>query len=296
MYRSHDCGSLRASDVNKEITLAGWVQKSRDKGFMVWVDLRDRYGVTQLIFDEERTDKALLERAQKLGREFVIQVKGTVIERESKNAKMSTGDVEILVKELNILSESKTPPFTIEDNTDGGEELRMKYRYLDIRRNPVRENLIFRSKVAMEVRNFLAGKDFIEVETPVLIKSTPEGARDFVVPSRMNEGQFYALPQSPQTFKQLLMVGGMDKYFQIVKCFRDEDLRADRQPEFTQIDCEMSFVEQEDVLNIFEEMTRHLLKKVKNIDIADFPRMTYDQAMKKYGNDKPDIRFGDGIW
>ncbi|WP_405350636.1 aspartate--tRNA ligase [Nonlabens sp. Asnod3-H03] len=292
MYRSHDCGSLRASDVNKEVTLAGWVQKSRDKGFMVWIDLRDRYGVTQLIFDEERTDKALLERAQKLGREFVIQVKGTVIERESKNAKMSTGDVEILVKELNILSESKTPPFTIEDNTDGGEELRMKYRYLDIRRNPVRENLIFRSKVAMEVRNFLAGKDFIEVETPVLIKSTPEGARDFVVPSRMNEGQFYALPQSPQTFKQLLMVGGMDKYFQIVKCFRDEDLRADRQPEFTQIDCEMSFVEQEDVLNIFEDMTRHLLKKVKNIDVADFPRMTYEDAMKKYGNDKPDIRFG----
>ncbi|EAS20438.1 aspartyl-tRNA synthetase [Flavobacteria bacterium BBFL7] len=292
MYRSHDCGSLRASDVNKEVTLAGWVQKSRDKGFMVWVDLRDRYGVTQLIFDEERTDKALLERAQKLGREFVIQVKGTVIERESKNAKMSTGDVEILVKELTILSESKTPPFTIEDNTDGGEELRMKYRYLDIRRNPVRENLIFRSKVAMEVRNFLAGKDFIEVETPVLIKSTPEGARDFVVPSRMNEGQFYALPQSPQTFKQLLMVGGMDKYFQIVKCFRDEDLRADRQPEFTQIDCEMSFVEQEDVLNIFEDMTRHLLKKVKNIDVANFPRMTYEDAMKKYGNDKPDIRFG----
>lgn len=292
MYRSHDCGSLSASDINKEVTLAGWVQKSRDQGFMVWVDLRDRYGVTQLIFDEERTDKALLARAQKLGREFVIQVKGTVIERESKNAKMSTGDVEILVKELNILSESKTPPFTIEDKTDGGEELRMKYRYLDIRRNPVRENLIFRSKVAMEVRNFLAGKDFIEVETPVLIKSTPEGARDFVVPSRMNEGQFYALPQSPQTFKQLLMVGGMDKYFQIVKCFRDEDLRADRQPEFTQIDCEMSFVEQEDVLNIFEEMTRHLLKKVKNIDIADFPRMTYAQAMKKYGNDKPDIRFG----
>ncbi len=292
MYRSHDCGSLSASDINNEVTLAGWVQKSRDKGFMVWVDLRDRYGITQLIFDEERTDKSLLERAQKLGREFVIQVKGTVIERESKNAKMSTGDVEILVKELNILSESKTPPFTIEDKTDGGEELRMKYRYLDIRRNPVRENLIFRSKVAMEVRNFLAGKDFIEVETPVLIKSTPEGARDFVVPSRMNEGQFYALPQSPQTFKQLLMVGGMDKYFQIVKCFRDEDLRADRQPEFTQIDCEMSFVEQEDVLNIFEEMTRHLLKKVKNIDIADFPRMTYDQAMKNYGNDKPDIRFG----
>jgi aspartyl-tRNA synthetase len=292
MYRSHDCGSLRASDINKEVTLAGWVQKSRDKGFIVWVDLRDRYGITQLLFDEERTEKVLIEKAQKLGREFVIQVKGTVIERESKNKNIPTGEIEILVKELEILSESKTPPFTIEDNTDGGEELRMKYRYLDIRRNPVRENLIFRSKVAMEVRNFLANKDFIEVETPVLIKSTPEGARDFVVPSRMNEGQFYALPQSPQTFKQLLMVGGMDKYFQIVKCFRDEDLRADRQPEFTQIDCEMSFVEQEDVLNIFEEMTRHLLKKVKNVDIADFPRMTYQEAMEKYGNDKPDIRFG----
>ncbi|WP_438961542.1 aspartate--tRNA ligase [Nonlabens sp.] len=292
MYRSHDCGSLRASDVNKEVTLAGWVQKSRDKGFIVWVDLRDRYGVTQLLFDEERTEKALIEKAQKLGREFVIQVKGTVIERESKNDKMPTGAIEILVKELDILSESKTPPFTIEDETDGGEELRMKYRYLDIRRNPVRENLIFRSQVAMEVRNFLAGRDFVEVETPVLIKSTPEGARDFVVPSRMNEGQFYALPQSPQTFKQLLMVGGLDKYFQIVKCFRDEDLRADRQPEFTQIDCEMSFVEQEDVLNIFEEMTRHLLKKVKNVDVTDFPRMTYREAMEKYGNDKPDIRFG----
>jgi aspartyl-tRNA synthetase len=292
MYRSHDCGSLRASDINKEVTLAGWVQKSRDKGFIVWVDLRDRYGITQLLFDEERTEKTLIEKAQKLGREFVIQVKGTVIERESKNKNIPTGEIEILVKELEILSISKTPPFTIEDKTDGGEELRMKYRYLDIRRNPVRENLIFRSKVAMEVRNFLAGRDFIEVETPVLIKSTPEGARDFVVPSRMNEGQFYALPQSPQTFKQLLMVGGMDKYFQIVKCFRDEDLRADRQPEFTQIDCEMSFVEQEDVLNVFEEMTRHLLKKVKNIDLAEFPRMTYNEAMEKYGNDKPDIRFG----
>ena len=292
MYRSHDCGSLRASDINKEVTLAGWVQKSRDKGFMVWVDLRDRYGITQLIFDEERTEKALIEKAQKLGREFVIQVKGTVIERESKNKNIPTGEIEILVKELEILSASKTPPFTIEDKTDGGEELRMKYRYLDIRRNPVRENLIFRSKVAMEVRNFLANKEFIEIETPVLIKSTPEGARDFVVPSRMNEGQFYALPQSPQTFKQLLMVGGMDKYFQIVKCFRDEDLRADRQPEFTQIDCEMSFVEQEDVLNIFEEMTRHLLKKVNNVDVAEFPRMTYNEAMEKYGNDKPDIRFG----
>jgi len=292
MYRTHDCGSLRASDINKEVTLAGWVQKSRDKGFMVWVDLRDRYGITQLIFDADRTEKSLLEKAQQLGREFVIQIKGTVIERESKNSNIPTGDVEILVNSLEILSESKTPPFTIEDETDGGEELRMKYRYLDIRRNPVRENLIFRSQVAMEVRNFLAGRDFVEVETPVLIKSTPEGARDFVVPSRMNEGQFYALPQSPQTFKQLLMVGGLDKYFQIVKCFRDEDLRADRQPEFTQIDCEMSFVEQEDVLNIFEEMTRHLLKKVKNVEVTDFPRMTYREAMEKYGNDKPDIRFG----
>lgn len=292
MYRSHDCGSLRATDVNKEITLAGWVQKSRDKGFMVWVDLRDRYGITQLIFDEERTDHEVLKAAQQLGREFVIQVTGIVIERESKNPKLPTGDIEVLVNKLTVLSASQTPPFTIEDDTDGGEELRMKYRYLDIRRNPVRENLIFRSKVAIEVRNYLAQQDFVEVETPVLIKSTPEGARDFVVPSRMNEGQFYALPQSPQTFKQLLMVGGLDKYFQIVKCFRDEDLRADRQPEFTQIDCEMSFVEQEDILNTFEGMTRHLLKKIKNVDVDSFPRMTYKEAMEKYGNDKPDIRFG----
>ncbi len=291
MYRSHDCGSLRASDINKEVTLAGWVQKSRDKGFIVWVDLRDRYGITQLLFDADRTSADLLKQAQDLGREFVIQVTGTVIERESKNNNIPTGEIEILVTKLTVLSSSKTPPFTIEDTTDGGEELRMKYRYLDIRRNPVRENLIFRSKVAMEVRNFLAARDFVEVETPVLIKSTPEGARDFVVPSRMNEGQFYALPQSPQTFKQLLMVGGLDKYFQIVKCFRDEDLRADRQPEFTQIDCEMSFVEQEDVLNVFEEMTRHLLKKVKNIELDSFPRMTYREAMETYGNDKPDIRF-----
>lgn len=292
MYRSHDCGSLRATDVNKEVTLAGWVQKSRDKGFMVWVDLRDRYGITQLIFDEERTDQEVLKAAQQLGREFVIQVTGIVIERESKNPKLPTGDIEVLVNKLTVLSASQTPPFTIEDDTDGGEELRMKYRYLDIRRNPVRENLIFRSKVAIEVRNYLAQQDFVEVETPVLIKSTPEGARDFVVPSRMNEGQFYALPQSPQTFKQLLMVGGLDKYFQIVKCFRDEDLRADRQPEFTQIDCEMSFVEQEDILNTFEGMTRHLLKKIKNVDVDSFPRMTYKEAMEKYGNDKPDIRFG----
>ncbi len=292
MYRTHNNGQLRAADINKEVTLAGWVQKTRNKGFMVWVDLRDRYGITQLIFDEERTSKEVIEKATKLGREFVIQVKGTVIERESKNPNMPTGDVEILVSELNILNESITPPFTIEDETDGGEDLRMKYRYLDIRRKPVRENLIFRSKVAMAVRNYLSKEGFIEVETPYLIKSTPEGARDFVVPSRMNEGQFYALPQSPQTFKQLLMVGGMDKYFQIVKCFRDEDLRADRQPEFTQIDCEMAFVEQEDILNAFEGLTKHLLKEINGIEIAKFPRMTYDEAMEKYGNDKPDIRFG----
>lgn len=292
MYRTHNNGQLRAADVNKEVTLAGWVQKTRNKGFMVWVDLRDRYGITQLIFDEERTSKEVIEKATKLGREFVIQVKGTVIERESKNPNMPTGDVEILVSELNILNESLTPPFTIEDETDGGEDLRMKYRYLDIRRKPVRENLIFRSKVAMAVRNYLSKEGFIEVETPYLIKSTPEGARDFVVPSRMNEGQFYALPQSPQTFKQLLMVGGMDKYFQIVKCFRDEDLRADRQPEFTQIDCEMAFVEQEDILNAFEGLTKHLLKEINGIEISEFPRMTYDEAMEKYGNDKPDIRFG----
>lgn len=292
MYRTHNNGQLRAADVNKEVTLAGWVQKTRNKGFMVWVDLRDRYGITQLIFDEERTSKEVIEKATKLGREFVIQVKGTVIERESKNPNMPTGDVEILVSELNILNESLTPPFTIEDETDGGEDLRMKYRYLDIRRKPIRENLIFRSKVAMAVRNYLSKEGFIEVETPYLIKSTPEGARDFVVPSRMNEGQFYALPQSPQTFKQLLMVGGLDKYFQIVKCFRDEDLRADRQPEFTQIDCEMAFVEQEDILNAFEGLTKHLLKEINGIEISKFPRMTYDEAMEKYGNDKPDIRFG----
>lgn len=291
MYRSHNCGALNSADINKEVTLAGWVQKSRDKGFMIWVDLRDRYGITQLIFDEQRTDKAVFDKAKSLGREFVIQVKGTVIERESKNPNMATGDIEILVSELNILNEALLPPFTIEDETDGGEDIRMKYRYLDIRRNPVKNSLLFRHKVAMEVRKYLSDLDFCEVETPYLIKSTPEGARDFVVPSRMNEGQFYALPQSPQTFKQLLMVGGMDKYFQIVKCFRDEDLRADRQPEFTQIDCEMAFVEQEDILNVFEGLTRHLLKELKGIDVAQFPRMTYDYAMKTYGNDKPDIRF-----
>jgi len=292
MYRSHTCGELRAAQINNEVTLSGWVQKVRDKGFMIWVDIRDRYGITQLIFDEERTSEETIRLAKTLGREFVIQVKGTVIERESKNPKIPTGNIEILVSELTILNSSKTPPFTIEDETDGGDELRMKYRYIDIRRNLVRENLIFRSKVSMEVRNYLSKEGFIDVETPYLIKSTPEGARDFVVPSRMNEGQFYALPQSPQTFKQLLMVGGMDKYFQIVKCFRDEDLRADRQPEFTQIDCEMAFVEQEDILNTFEGLTRHLLKEIKGVDVDKFPRMTYEEAMKKYGNDKPDIRFG----
>ena len=291
MYRTHNNGELRTSNVGQEVTLAGWVQKSRDKGFIVWVDLRDRYGITQLVFDEERTPKDMMDAASKLGREFVIQVTGEVIERESKNAKMPTGDIEILVKKVTILNESLTPPFTIEDETDGGEDLRMKYRYLDIRRNPVRENLIFRHKVSMAVRNYLSDKGFVDVETPYLIKSTPEGARDFVVPSRMNEGQFYALPQSPQTFKQLLMVGGLDKYFQIVKCFRDEDLRADRQPEFTQIDCEMAFIEQEDILNMFEGLTRHLLKEINGVEIGDFPRMQYDDAMRLYGNDKPDIRF-----
>jgi aspartyl-tRNA synthetase len=292
MYRSHNCGELNASHINTEVTLAGWVQKSRDKGFMNWIDLRDRYGITQLIFDEGRTDKKVFEQAKTLGREFVIQVKGTVIEREAKNKNIATGEIEILVTELTILNAALTPPFTIEDETDGGEDIRMKYRYLDIRRNPVKTALLFRHKVAMEVRKYLSDLDFCEVETPYLIKSTPEGARDFVVPSRMNEGQFYALPQSPQTFKQLLMVGGMDKYFQIVKCFRDEDLRADRQPEFTQIDCEMAFVEQEDILNVFEGLTRHLLKEIKGIEVDKFPRMTYEHAMKTYGNDKPDIRFG----
>ena len=292
MYRSHNCGELNASHINTEVTLAGWVQKSRDKGFMNWIDLRDRYGITQLIFDEGRTEKTVFDFAKTLGREFVIQVKGTVIEREAKNKNIPTGEIEILVTELTILNAALTPPFTIEDETDGGEDIRMKYRYLDIRRNPVKNNLLFRHKVTMEVRKYLSDLDFCEVETPYLIKSTPEGARDFVVPSRMNEGQFYALPQSPQTFKQLLMVGGMDKYFQIVKCFRDEDLRADRQPEFTQIDCEMAFVEQEDILSIFEGLTRHLLKEIKGVDVDKFPRMTYAQAMQTYGNDKPDIRFG----
>ena len=292
MFRTHTNGELSLKNLNETVTLAGWVQTIRDKGFMIWVDLRDRYGITQLVFDEERTSKDLLEKAKNLGREFVIQVEGKVIERASKNPKIPTGEIEILVEKLTVLNESVLPPFTIEDETDGGEELRMKYRYLDIRRNPVKDKLIFRHKIAQKVRNYLSEQGFIEVETPVLIKSTPEGARDFVVPSRMNEGQFYALPQSPQTFKQLLMVGGMDKYFQIVKCFRDEDLRADRQPEFTQIDCEMAFVEQEDVMNVFEGLAKNLLEETTGKKFGQFPRMTFVEAMRKYGNDKPDIRFG----
>lgn len=292
MFRTHTNGELSLKNLDENVTLSGWVQTIRDKGFMMWIDLRDRYGITQLVFDADRSSAELLENAHKLGREFVIQVEGKVIERQSKNPKIPTGEIEILVEKLTILNQSEVPPFTIEDQTDGGEELRMKYRYLDIRRNPVKDKLIFRHKMAQKVRNYLSDQNFIEVETPVLIKSTPEGARDFVVPSRMNPGQFYALPQSPQTFKQLLMIGGMDRYFQIVKCFRDEDLRADRQPEFTQIDCEMAFVEQEDVLQIFEGMTATLLKDIAGKEFGKFPRMTFAEAMKKYGNDKPDIRFG----
>ena len=291
MYRSHNCGELRINDLNKEVKLSGWVQKVRDKGFIMWVDLRDRYGVTQLIFDQERTPSDVIDLAKTLGREFVINITGSVIERNSKNDLMSTGDIEVLVSELKILNSSITPPFTIEDESDGGEELRMKYRYLDIRREPVKNNLILRHKITQQVRTYLSDNSFIEVETPYLIKSTPEGARDFVVPSRMNPGEFYALPQSPQTFKQLLMVAGMDKYFQIVKCFRDEDLRADRQPEFTQIDCEMAFVSQEDILNTFEDLVKHLFQKVKNIELDKFPVMTYDDAVQKYGTDKPDLRY-----
>lgn len=292
MFRSHTNGELSLKNLNEEVTLSGWVQTIRDKGFMIWVDLRDRYGITQLVFDQDRSSAQLMEEAKKLGREFVIQATGKVIERVSKNPNIPTGEIELLVEKLTILNESQLPPFTIEDETDGGEELRMKYRYLDIRRNPVKDKLIFRHEMAQKVRNYLSEEGFIEVETPVLIKSTPEGARDFVVPSRMNPGQFYALPQSPQTFKQLLMVGGMDKYFQIVKCFRDEDLRADRQPEFTQIDCEMAFVEQEDIMNVFEGMTQTLLKDITGQEFGAFPRMTFADAMRKYGNDKPDIRFG----
>ena len=292
MYRTHNCGELRLKNLSKEVTLSGWVQKTRNKGFLLWIDLRDRYGISQLIFDEQRTSKELFQKAKDLGREFVIQVKGTVIERASKNPNINTGEIEVLVSELIVLNKSLTPPFTIEDNSDGGEELRMQYRYLDIRRNVIKEKLIFRHKVNSEIRNYLTKLNFVDIETPYLIKSTPEGARDFIVPSRMNQGEFYALPQSPQTFKQLLMVGGIDRYFQIVKCFRDEDLRADRQPEFTQIDCEMSFVNQEEILNMFEGLIKHLLGSIKNINVDDFPRMTFDEAMSKYGCDKPDIRFG----
>jgi aspartyl-tRNA synthetase len=292
MLRTHTCGQLRLSDANQTVTLSGWVQKIRDKGGMIWIDLRDRYGITQLIFEEGKSDSQLIEKVRTLGREFVVQATGKVQERLAKNDKIETGEIEVWVENLEILNPAKLPPFLIEDETDGGDELRMKYRYLDLRRNPVRQNLLLRHKVAQQTRIYLDGKDFIEVETPVLIKSTPEGARDFVVPSRMNPGEFYALPQSPQTFKQLLMVSGFDRYYQIVKCFRDEDLRADRQPEFTQIDCEMSFVQQEDVLNMFEGLIRHLFKTVKNIELAEVPRMTYADAMKLYGSDKPDVRFG----
>ena len=291
MYRTKKCGELRIENVGEVVTLAGWVQRTRKMGGMTFVDLRDRYGITQIVFNNEN-DSELTERANRLGREFVIQVKGEVAERSSKNAKMPTGDIEIIASELNVLSESLTPPFTIEDNTDGGDDIRMKYRYLDLRRNSVRANLEFRHRMTILIRNFLDSRDFIEVETPILIGSTPEGARDFVVPSRMNPGQFYALPQSPQTLKQLLMVAGFDRYFQIAKCFRDEDLRADRQPEFTQIDCEMSFVDQEDVLEVFESMARHLFKEIRGVEIPKLEQMTWHDAMRRYGSDKPDLRFG----
>ena len=291
MYRSHNCGELRISNLEQEVGLSGWVQKVRDKGFFIWIDLRDRYGITQLILDKERSSNEIFDLGKTIGREYVIHVKGLVIERSSKNPKIKTGEIEVLVSELVILNSSKTPPFTIEDQTDGGEELRMKYRYLDIRRPALKNNLILRHRITQEVRKYLSDKMFLEIETPYLIKSTPEGARDFVVPSRMNGGEFYALPQSPQTFKQLLMVAGLDKYFQIVKCFRDEDLRADRQPEFTQIDCEMSFVKQDDVLNSFEGLIKHLFSSIKNIKLDKFPRMSYDEAVKNYGTDKPDLRY-----
>lgn len=293
MYRTHNCGELRITDVNKVVTLAGWVQRSRKMGGMTFIDLRDRYGITQLVFNEE-VDAALCEEANKLGREYVIQVTGTINERFNKNKNIPTGDIEIIVNKLNVLNAAMTPPFTIEDNTDGGDDLRMKFRYLDLRRNAVRKNLELRHKMTIEVRNYLDNHGFIEVETPVLIGSTPEGARDFVVPSRMNPGQFYALPQSPQTLKQLLMVAGFDRYFQIAKCFRDEDLRADRQPEFTQIDCEMSFVTQDDVIELFEGMAKHLFKTLRGVDLGEAPflRMPWADAMKYYGSDKPDLRFG----
>ena len=291
MYRTKTNGELRLANVGEVVTLAGWVQRTRKMGGMTFVDLRDRYGITQIVFNNE-VDADLCERANHLGREYVIQVEGSVAERSSKNANIPTGDIEIIASKLNVLSESITPPFTIEDNTDGGDDLRMKYRYLDLRRNAVRSNLELRHDMAILIRNYLDDKGFLEVETPILIGSTPEGARDFIVPSRMNPGQFYALPQSPQTLKQLLMVAGFDRYFQIAKCFRDEDLRADRQPEFTQIDCEMSFVEQEDVLNTFEGLAKHLFKEMKGLEFDKFPRMTWHDAMKYYGSDKPDIRFG----
>jgi aspartyl-tRNA synthetase len=291
MLRTHTCGELRISDVNKQVTLAGWVQRLRDKGSVLWIDMRDRYGITQLMLEEGKSDPAIFTAARQLGRECVIQVEGQVVERLSKNDKIATGDIELRVSRLTVLNVAKLPPFTIEDDTDGGDELRMKYRYLDLRRNPVRESLMLRHKMAQQTRNYLDSHNFIEVETPVLIKSTPEGARDFVVPSRIHHGEFYALPQSPQTFKQLLMVSGFDRYYQIVKCFRDEDLRADRQPEFTQIDCEMAFITQEDILNTFEGLIRHLFKTVKGIDIPSVPRMKYDEAMRLYGSDKPDTRF-----
>ncbi len=292
MLRTHTCGALRIDDKDKSVILSGWVQRVRDKGGMMWIDLRDRYGITQLMFEEGKSSDEIMAAARKVGREFVIQAKGKVAERFSKNDKITTGDIEIFVEELTVLNAAKTPPFTIEEDTDGGEELRMQYRYLDLRRSVVREKLQLRHKLMQATRRYMDQQDFLEVETPVLIKSTPEGARDFVVPSRVHEGEFYALPQSPQTFKQLLMVSGFDKYFQIVKCFRDEDLRADRQPEFTQIDCEMSFVEQEDILNTFEGLVKYLFKEIKGIDISDVERMTYDDAMKLYGSDKPDLRFG----
>ncbi|MES2265213.1 MAG: aspartate--tRNA ligase [Bacteroidota bacterium] len=291
MLRTHTCGQLNISNLGETVTLCGWVQKSRDLGGTTFIDVRDRYGLTQLVLNTD-TDASLREAGRQLGREFVIKVTGTVVERSNKNTKIPTGEIEITITDLEILNAAKIPPFLIEDETDGGEELRAKYRYLDLRRNPIRNNLVLRHKMAQEIRKYLDGLDFIEVETPVLIKSTPEGARDFVVPSRMNPGEFYALPQSPQTFKQLLMVSGFDRYFQIVKCFRDEDLRADRQPEFTQIDCEMSFITQEDILNIFEGLTRHLFRNVKGLELGDFPRMQYADAMRLYGSDKPDTRFG----
>jgi aspartyl-tRNA synthetase len=291
MLRTHTCGELRLHHVHQQITLAGWVQRVRNKGGLIWVDLRDRYGLIQLIFEEGSTDKSLLEKAAQLGREFVVQAKGTVVERTAKNDKLPTGDIEIKVEELTVLNAAKVPPFIIEDDTDGGDELRMRYRYLDLRRNVIREKLQLRHRMMQETRSYMDKQQFIEVETPVLIKSTPEGARDFVVPSRVNPGEFYALPQSPQTFKQLLMVSGFDRYFQIVKCFRDEDLRADRQPEFTQIDCEMAFVNQEDILHTFEGLVKHLFQSVKGVDLGHVPHLTYADAMKFYGNDKPDLRF-----